>query len=60
MMNSCATEIASFLGLKVFGTISPENMASMKSVERVNGVKIIERLNNGDYYVQYLPLKKSK
>ena len=58
MMNSCATEIASFLGLKVFGTISPENMASMKSVERVNGVKIIERLNNGDYYVQYLPLKK--
>jgi len=55
LMNECATEISSFLGLQVFGTIAPENIASLKSAETANEVKIIETLPNGDYYVQYLP-----
>lgn len=55
MMNECATEIAALLGLRVFGTIAPENIASLKSAETANEVKIIKTLDNGDYFVEYLP-----
>ena len=55
LMNQCATEISSFLGLHVYGTIAPENIASMKSAQAANDVKIIETLCNGDYLVEYLP-----
>ena len=57
MMNLCATEISSLLGLRVFGTIAPENIASMKSAQTANDIQIIESLPNGDYYVEYLPKK---
>lgn len=53
LMNECAMEISEFLGLQVFGTIAPENIASLKSAESVNEVKIIKTLDNGDYFVQY-------
>lgn len=59
LMNLCATEIAESLGLKTFGSIAAENVASLKSAEAVNEVKIIKILENGDYYVQYLPKIKS-
>lgn len=55
LMNICATEISTLLGLKVFGSISPKNIASMKSAQSANDIHIIETLDNGDYYVQYLP-----
>ena len=55
LMNQCATGISSFLGLHVYGTIAPENIASMKSAQAANDVKIIETLRNGDYLVEYLP-----
>ncbi len=55
MMNLCATEISALLSLRVFGTIAPENIASMKSARAANDVRIIELLENGDYYVEYLP-----
>lgn len=55
LMNQCATEISSFLGLHVYGTIAPENIASMKSAQAANDVKIIKTLRNGDYLVEYLP-----
>ena len=55
LMNQCATEISSFLGLHVYGTIAPENIASMKSAQAANDVKIRETLRNGDYLVEYLP-----
>ena len=54
-LSKCATEISSFLGLHVYGTIAPENIASMKSAQAANDVKIIETLRNGDYLVEYLP-----
>ena len=57
LMNLCATEISSLLGLDVFGSISPRNIASMKSAQSANDIRIIETLDNGDYYVQYLPKK---
>ena len=55
LMNQCVTEISSFLRLHVYGTIAPENIASMKSAQAANDVKIIEILRNGDYLVEYLP-----
>ena len=53
LMNECATEISEFLGMQVFGTIAPDNIASLKSAETANEVKIIKTLDNGDYFVQY-------
>ena len=49
------TEVAQMLNIPSFGTIAPENMASMKSQGAVNDIKIIEQLENGDYYVEYCP-----
>ena len=49
------TDIAKLLNIPSFGTIAPENMASMKSQGAVNDIKIIEQLENGDYYVEYCP-----
>lgn len=47
------TDVAELLGIPSYGTIAPENMASMKSQGAVNDIKIIEQLKNGDYYVEY-------
>ncbi len=57
LMGKCATDIAVNFRLPMFGTISPENIASMKSAETVNKVRIIKTLDNGDYYVEHLPAK---
>ena len=43
------------LGLRMFGSISPENPASMAVAKAVNEVKILSTLNNGDYYIEFLP-----
>lgn len=43
------------LGLRMFGSISPENFASMAAAKSVNEVKILETLENGDFYVEFLP-----
>ena len=55
MMNLCATEMSSLLGLRVCGTIAPDNIASMKSAQTANDIQIVETLSNGDYYVEYRP-----
>lgn len=43
------TDITEHIGIPSFGTIAPENIASMKS----QNATIIEQLENGDYYVKY-------
>lgn len=43
------------LGLRMFGSISPENFASMAAAKSVNEVRILETLENGDFYVEFLP-----
>jgi len=43
------TDITKLLDIPSYGTISPDNMASMKS----QNAKIIKQLKNGDYYVSY-------
>lgn len=57
VMGLAATNIAMSLGLRMFGSISPENQASMLSAQAVNDVKILQTLENGDYLVEYLPKK---
>ena len=44
------------LGLRMFGSISPENFASMAAAKSVNEVRILETLENGDFYVEFLPM----
>jgi glucuronate isomerase len=48
-------KVNEILGLRMFGSISPENTASMAAAKSVNEVKILETLENGDFYVEFLP-----
>lgn len=50
-------KINEVLGLRMFGSISPENPASMAVAKAVNEVKILSTLDNGDYYIEFLPKK---
>ena len=50
-----ATKVATLLGVRVFGTISPENYASLASSKAVNETRILKTLDNGYYYIEYLP-----
>lgn len=43
------------LGLRMFGSISPNNTASLASAKAVNELKILKTLENGDYYIEFLP-----
>lgn len=43
------TDITEQIGIPSFGTVAPENIASMKS----QNAKVIKQLENGDYYVKY-------
>ena len=43
------------LGLRMFGSISPENPASMAVAKAVNEIKVLETLENGDLYIEFLP-----
>lgn len=52
-MNLFVTDVAEALGLRTFGSISPDNTASLLSAQAVNDVKIIKKMNNGDYLVEY-------
>lgn len=57
IMGQVATDVAMALGLRMYGSISPENQASMLSAQAVNDVKILQTLENGDYLVEFLPKK---
>ena len=52
------TKISSATGIRMFGTISPDNYASLASSKAVNEVKIVETLDNGYYYIEYLPKRE--
>ena len=57
LMGRVSTDIAVHLGLRLFGTISKDNIASMASSSAVNEIKIIEYLPNDFVYIEYLPKK---
>lgn len=58
LMGEVSMEIASTLGLKMYGTISSENIASLASASAVNEIRIIENLPNGYMYIEYLPKRR--
>ena len=57
MMNRITFDIAQLIGLRVFQTISPKNVSSLRSAQAENELRIIEILPNGDLYVENLPKK---
>ena len=44
--------IGDALGLKMYKSISPDNMASMKATQAVCDVEILKTLDNGDYLIK--------
>lgn len=49
------TKVSIAAGIRMFGTISPDNYASLASSKAVNEVRIVKTLDNGYYYIEYLP-----
>lgn len=57
MMGIAMTKVSQHLGLRMFGSISPDNYASMASAKASNEIKVLKVLENGDYYIEFLPKK---
>lgn len=57
LMGIAMTRVSEFLGLHMFGSISPENYASMASAKASNEIKVHKTLDNGYYYIEFLPKK---
>lgn len=55
MLGKVATEIASTLGLRMFGTISKANTASFLSSKASNDIRVVKELPNDYLYIEYLP-----
>lgn len=51
-MGIAMNRVAKELGLRMFKSISPENPASMAVTKKVNDIKIIKTLNNGDMLIE--------
>ncbi len=59
-MGLVMNDIISLLHVRLFGSISPDNYASLQSTKAVNDIRIIKTLDNGYYYIEYLPKKDGK
>lgn len=57
LMGVAMTKVAQHLNLRMFGSISPENYASMASAKASNDIKVHKTLDNGYYYIEFLPKK---
>ena len=53
----CAMDIAKALGLRMFETISKDNIASLRSTEKVLDVRIVEEMDNNYLYIEDLRKK---
>ena len=53
----CAMDIAQALRLRMFETISKENIASLRSTEKVLNTRIVEEMENGYLYIEDLGRK---
>lgn len=49
------TKVSIAAKLRMFGTIAPENYASLASSRAVNDIRFVQILDNGYYYIEYLP-----
>lgn len=55
LMGIAMTKVSQELGLRMFGSISPNNFASMESAKASNTIKVHKILDNGYYYIEFLP-----
>ncbi|MBQ8501357.1 MAG: GNAT family N-acetyltransferase [Bacteroides sp.] len=55
MMARAFELVAVHEGLRMFASISPENLASLKSAKAVSDIRIIKTLENGYYYIECMP-----
>ena len=55
LMGKVATDVSSALGLRMFGTISKANAASLFSSQASNEIRIVKELPNDYLYIEYLP-----
>ena len=53
----CAMDIAQVLGLRMFETISKDNIASLRSTEKVLNIRIVEEMENDYLYIEDLGKK---
>lgn len=53
-MGRILSHVAKLLQLKVYGSISPENYASLASARKSNNLNIIKTLENGDLYIEFI------
>lgn len=60
LMGVAMNKIVALLHVRLFGSISPDNYASLRSTTAVNDIRIIKTLDNGYYYIEYLPKKDEK
>lgn len=52
MMGAVLNRVGDTLGLKMYKSISPENIASMKVTQSVCDIEILKTLDNGDYLIR--------
>ena len=52
VMGYAMNDVATALGLRMFKSIAPDNVASMAATKSVCDIKIIKTLENGDYYLE--------
>lgn len=55
LMGITMNKLIVLLHVRLFGSISPDNYASLASTRAVNDIHIIKILDNGYYYIEYLP-----
>lgn len=53
-MNCCAMDVASSLGIRMFETVSKDNLPSLYSVQRVLETRVLKEFDNGDLYIEDL------
>lgn len=59
LMAKAIEQVAVHEGLRMFASISPDNLASLESAKAVSDVKIIKTLENGYYYIEVTPKQKN-
>lgn len=60
LMNLLLNEVGFYLGLHLYETVNIENIASYRSAMAASEVRIIEKLENGDLFLEILPPNSNK
>lgn len=58
LMNRMALDIVTLLQIRLYRTISPKNVASLKSAQSEFQIRIIKTMKNGDLFIESIPKNK--